>query len=360
MKLIKLPHKVCPMTCMVNGLEDLYEAKTGTRLPDQFLLFMSGMAGFTYLKLSKAPVQRFVLWGPRPTAQYDVLGEAVGFTWTTCEGRGFAYALKQAQTFIDQGTPVILGALDMYHLPYYPKLYHTIHVPIHFVLMVGYDEERRVVLVQDCDRPDVQEVPCTDLQLAWDVRTPGYSERNTLFAFRFNGEVADVLTIAERALRRKAEFMLRPPTSMFGIPGIRKLARELPAWPDQLAPEALRTSLYTLAEYTGHPPTLPNRLTGYTDAPDRHDAGRGGLADVLIQLAQSYQRPAWAEAANLFRQSGQVVRDFTDAIVDHLLGEDRTLAQAATLVDEIADLEAQAYQLVAVGIEMSVSQASMT
>ena len=56
MKLIKLPHKVCPMTCMVNGLEDLYEAKTGTRLPDQFLLFMSGMAGFAYLKLSKAPV----------------------------------------------------------------------------------------------------------------------------------------------------------------------------------------------------------------------------------------------------------------------------------------------------------------
>ena len=348
MKLIKLPHKVCPMTCMVNGLEDLYEARTGTRLPDQFLLFMSGMAGFAYLKLSKAPVQRFVLWGPRPTAQYELLGQAVGFTWTTCKGRSFAYALKQAQTFIDQGRPVILGALDMYHLPYYTKFYHTFHVPIHFVLMVGYDEERRVILVQDCDRPDVQVVPYTDLQLAWDVRTPGYSDRNTLYAFHLNAEVADVLTIAERALRQKAGFMLHPPTSMFGIPGIRKLARELPAWPEQLAAEALRTSLYTLAEYTGHPPTLPSRLTGYTDAPDQHDAGRGGFADMLSWLAQTYQRPAWAEAAVLFGQSGQAVRKFTDAIVDYLVGDSKTLAPAAALVHEIAGLEEQAYRLVAV------------
>lgn len=36
MRLIEMPHKVCGVTCMVNGLEDLYEHHTGVCLPDCF------------------------------------------------------------------------------------------------------------------------------------------------------------------------------------------------------------------------------------------------------------------------------------------------------------------------------------
>ena len=43
MRLIELPHKVCGMTCMINGQEDLYEHRTGTRLPDWLLFYVSGM-----------------------------------------------------------------------------------------------------------------------------------------------------------------------------------------------------------------------------------------------------------------------------------------------------------------------------
>jgi len=49
-KLIELPHKVCGVTCMINGLEDLYEQKTGIRLPDWLLLHLSGLLGFVYIK----------------------------------------------------------------------------------------------------------------------------------------------------------------------------------------------------------------------------------------------------------------------------------------------------------------------
>lgn len=347
MKLIQLPHKVCGMTCMVNGLEDLYEWQTGDRLPDWLLFYLSGMAGFTYLKNTQSPAPRMVFWGTVPQKQYETLADVVSFKWNVIEDRSFSYSLKRAKEYVNEGVPVILGSLDMYHLPYHEKFYHNFHVPIHYVLMVGYDDEQEVVLVHDCVRAEVQEIPYQDLQLAWNVNVPGLSKKNTLFTFELDGQTADVATIVHEGLRKKANFMLEPPTSMFGIKGVRKLARELPHWSEELSEEQFDASLRHLVEYTGSPPTPPNRLTGYTDAPDNHTGGRDGFANLLTWLAKDYDRPVWAEAAVLFEQSGQVVEALTDVIVDFILGESDTLESVSELLVRIADLEEQAYTIIA-------------
>jgi hypothetical protein len=133
---------------------------------------------------------------------------------------------------------------------------------------------------------------------------------------------------------------------MFGIKGMRKLAHELPHWPEELGADLLDTCLRNLVEYTGFPPALPNRITGY-DAPDNHAAGRDGFADLLARLAGDYDQPAWAEAAPLFERSGVALEELTDAVVDILLGQSDTLESAAQLVAQIADLEEQAYQVIA-------------
>ena len=144
MKLIELPHKVCGVTCMINGLEDLYEKETGVRLPDWLLLDLSGLLGFVYVKNKNVPTPRMVFWGAQVARrQYETLADVVGFTWDMVENRSFSYTLKRAKASIDQGTPALLGALDMYHLPYYEKFYHNFHVLIHHVLMVGYDDARK-------------------------------------------------------------------------------------------------------------------------------------------------------------------------------------------------------------------------
>ncbi len=349
MKLIPLPHKVCDLTCMVNGLEDLYEWKTGERLPDRLLLQTSGLCmGFAYLKNKSAPAPRMVFWGTTAKRQYEALEDVVGFTWHVIEGRSFQFALQHAKEYIDRDTPIILGALDMYHLPYYDKFYHQFHIPIHYVLMVGYDDERKTVLVHDCGRAEVQAVSYVDLEQAWNVTVPGVSDKNTLFAFEFNDQVADVATIARQGYARRAEAMLNPPTSMFGIKGMRKLSRELPRWPEELG-EGLDASLRHLAEYTGYPPTPPNRLTGY-DAPDNHAAGRDTVAVLLKHLAKEYDEPAWVEAAALFEQSGQTLVQLTDAVVDTILGENDSLEPAAKLVSQAADLEEQAYRFLMVNV----------
>jgi hypothetical protein len=347
MKLIQLPHKVCGKTCMVNGLEDLYEWKTGNRLSDWLLFYLSGKAGFAYIKNKKSPAPRMIFWGATTQQQYETLKDVVGFKWSLVEGRSYSYAFGRAKEYVDQGVPVILGALDMYHLPYHEKFYHNFHVPIHYVLMVGYDDEQEAVLVHDCDRAEIQKIPYQDLQLAWNVNVPGLSKKNTLFTLEFDGQTADVATIVHEGLRKKANFMLEPPVSMFGIKGIRKLARELLHWSEELSEEQFDASLRHLVEYTGFPPAPPNRLTGYTVAPDNHTGARDGFANLLTWLAKDYNRPVWAKAAVLFEQSGQTLEEMTDVIVDFILGECDTLESVSRLVAQVANLEEQAYTIIA-------------
>jgi len=342
-KLIQLPHKVCGLTCMINGLEDLYEQKTGVRLPDWLLLHLSGMLGFVYSKNKNAPTPRMVFWGmPIAKYQYAELADIVGFEWRMTADRGFPFTLKCAKASIDDGHPAILGAVDMFHLPYSDRFYHKIHVPIHHVLMVGYDEERETALVLDCDRAEVQQIPYTDLERAWNIDIPGLGKKNTFYTFSFRERVADVETIARQGLAKRATAMLQAPVSMLGIKGMRKLARDLPHWPAELGAKALDVSLRHLAEFTGFPPVPPNRLTGY-NAPDNHRGGRDVFAGLLKGLADDYGEPSWAEAAFLFQRSAQELEKATNAVVDVLLRKSTSLDAASSLIAGMADVEERAF-----------------
>lgn len=346
MPLIKLPHKVCGLTCMINGLEDLYEHQTGVRLPDWLLLFLSGLLGFVYLKNKNAPTPRMVFWGAQIARyQYEALADVVGFQWQMVAGRGFAHTLQRAQASIDRGVPAILGAVDMYHLPYYDKFYHTFHVPIHHVLLVGYDERRQAVLVHDCDRAEVQEIPYADLEASWDVNVPGLGKKNTFYTFALNERLADVETIARRGLLKRAAAMLQAPVSIQGLKGMHRLAHDLPHWPAELDAGQLDLALRHLAEFTGFPPVPPNRLTGY-EAPDNHGAGRDVFATLLRRLAADYDEPAWAAAAPWFERSAEALRKLTNEVVDFLLGASHSLDPAAASIAQIAGLEERGFSTI--------------
>lgn len=346
MKLIELPHKVCGYTCMINGLEDLYERHTGVHPPDWLFLHLSGLLDFVYLKNGQAPAARMVFWGRQIARyQYETLAGIVGFQWQMTSNRTFPYTLRRLKACIDRGTPALLGPLDMYHLPYYERFYHTFHVPIHHVLMVGYDDEQEAVLVQDCDRAEVQPIPYADLEAAWNVHLPGMGHKNTFYTFTFNPQIADIATIAHQGLLRRATAMLAAPASMFGIRGMRKLAHELPHWGEVLSARQLDASLLHLVEYTGFPPVLPNRLTGQA-APDNHGAGREVFAGLLRRLAGEYGEPSWAEAAPCFERSAQLLGQMTGSVVDFILGEKTSLEAAATLLNDIAEVEEQGFRLI--------------
>lgn len=345
MKMLEVPHKVCATTCMVNGLEDLYEWHTGQRLPDYLFFHLSGLGtGFTYLKNKNALAPRITFWGNSTQRQYAALAGVVGFRWQVREGRGFPFSLQQVKELVDRGKPVVLGALDMFHLPYFEKFYHRFHIPIHYVLMVGYDDAG--VWVHDCDRPEAQRIPYRDLEQAWNVDVPGISLKNTFFVFQFGEDTPGIETIVTQGLQHCAEAMLKPPAGMFGVRGMRKLAEELPLWPQELNAAQLDASLRHLAEYTGFPPMLPDRLTGF-QVPNVHAGARDNLAKLLKQLAAQYQRSEYNHAAELLGQAGKQIEALTEQVVDFILRKSSSLDMAAESVRKIAVLEEEAYGLLA-------------
>lgn len=321
MSQLQLPHKIVDYTCPTNGIEDQYEWKTGQRLPDYLLLYLS-MIGFSYIRQKLAPAPRMVFWGSVTGArQHEFLADILGYQWQMAEGSGFQPTLKKVKESVDRGIPPILGLLDTYHLPYFPHFYHKVHIPQHYVLMVGYDDERGGILVQDNSREDVQLIPYTDLKQAWDVHNPGQGIKNTCFMLEFGEHIASIDEIIQQGLKKRAGLFLSPENGFTGIAGMRKICRDFPKWEQELTLDQFRASLTHLVTYTSSVvPLLPQKMLPYPLAvPDPHQACRDQWAKILETLGQQYQMAKWINAAGYFRTSGHHIQAITDIIVDDLL-----------------------------------------
>jgi hypothetical protein len=347
MDVIELPHKVLDYACPINGLEDQYEWKTKTRLTG-FVLMDLGTIGFTYIKQKNAPAPRMVFWGSGMGRQlFNSLADVVGFEWTCLEDKAFRTAWQTARDSVNNGTPVLLGLLDMYYLHYYPKFYHRIHIPLHYVLMVGYDEQKEAALVQDTGLPGVQSIPLSDLQPAWNVRNPGLGKPNTLFTFKFSDQPATLESIWRRGLKKRAATFLNPAVGFLGIRGMRKLQKEIAGWPNELDDAAWKESMHSLVTFTSSVvPNLPQSMLpfplGYTDP---HQACRDRFADELAGAAKEYHEPGWAQAADLFRKSGEKIGRLTDLSVAALSGKKGLFDEASGITGQIADFEEAAFKL---------------
>ena len=322
-KLIELPHRVHESTCYVNGLFDVL-AWQGARC-DYFLLpIIGGMASFAYLKFKMAKPPCMVYWGNSPKYLLKDLGEIIGFTQIISEGKSFRNEFPKMKEHLENDEPVMVGALDMYYLHYYPELYKKEHVPIHYVLMVGYDDERQVVSVHDCSVDGVQEIPYTEFERALDVSVSGMSKRNTFRVFQLPKEMPTELEIADRGFTSKASRMLKPPVNMFGIPAMRKLEKEIVSW-------ANRDCFRHMVAYAGlTPPLISEDLS-------HNDGLRFEQARVFGELGQRYRRKEWSQAAVLFGRSGELIVKLCERALEY---DGRS---CSAFLKQIAHIEEEAY-----------------
>jgi len=323
-KLITLPHKVCDSECYVNGIEDVL-AWRGRGYADHLLSVVGGMASFSYLKFKRARPPNMVFWGSSTRYFIPNLERVIGFKQVLIEGCSSPTTFSKLKGFIDEDKPVVAGALDMFYLHYYPHLYRSQHIPIHYVLVVGYDDERRIFYVHDCGRAEVQEVSYEDMQMALDVKVPGMSKKNTLRTFKLPSAIPSELEVAIKGFRYKANEMLNPPVKIFGIPAMRKLSKEVLSWRD-------RESFEHMATYATTPPTVPENF--------KSSHGMRHLqAAVLRNLAKRYDIDIWEDASKLFEQSGELIIQLCEAALK------QNNQRVAELLLRIADTEERAYHL---------------
>jgi len=344
MQSIALQHNTGDYTCMTNGLEDMYAEAARCEPPPGFLFCLGALCSPVYLKAARGEVPRMVyLNAAQPKRLYAFLAETVGFSCRVVEGRGFRFTLDAAKREIDAGNPVLAGACDMFHLPYMDKHYRKAHVPIHYFLIVGYDDDKRQVLLLDCGRERRQALSYDDLEQAWGAETKGFSRKNTMRAFGFQRPARGMRAVFEDGLRAKAEAFLRPRVGFAGARAYGKLAAELRGWEAELPPDAYRRSVAHLVEYCGFPPSPPEDAS---QAPQARQAARDRFAGLLDWGAREFGAPGLGDAAARFRASGELVGRLC-ALLMGCVKEGRPVGgDAASLVAGIAEAEREGFEAV--------------
>ncbi|MBN1683798.1 DUF4872 domain-containing protein [Candidatus Bathyarchaeota archaeon] len=323
-KLIKIPHKVHASTCYVNGIFDLLTWRGAEY--DYFLLpVVGGMASFAYLKFKSANPPCMVYWGNNPKYLLNDLSQIIGFNMLSSEGKAFKNEFPKMKRFLEKDEPVMVGALDMYYLHYYSGLYQKEHVSIHYLLLVGYDDEKMVVYVHDCGVSGVQEISYSDFEKSLNINVPGMSKKNSYKVFTFPSVMPSELEVAEKGLIMKANRMLGPPVSMLGIPAMRKLAKDIDTWKNE-------DCFKHMVAYSGlTPPLISEDLS-------RNDGLRFEQSRVLKELGTKYNKTEWINASNLFKSSGELIIQLSKKAViydNHSCSE---------LINKIAEVEEKAYK----------------
>jgi len=311
--------------CPVNGIRDLIHWRSGRDWSNEFLWGLGQGGGFAYLRFKSADPPRQVYWGVAGPRQHKYLAELLDADYTAIENRSFKFSWKKAQEAVDAGTPPVLGPLDMFYLPFYEGIFHQRHIPIHYELLVGYDDEK--AYVHDTDKSGVQEISLDELQCAWDVNVPGLGKRNRLVVFDIPRDLAPTDGLIRKSITDECQTMLRPPVSMVGIPAMKKIAREIALWPEELGEDTAEKCLRQVREYLNSPPDLEG---------DHLTAGRA-LYIRFLQEAGAMEGLDFAESINRFCESIAVIPQLAEAI------RESRLKDAAVHFRRIAEEEAKAY-----------------
>ena len=338
-KILAVPHHMDDYACMWNGVEDLYIRDTGETLPPKFFYVLSSFGSFCYMKTPKAKLKRMVALGDGRTRQmYEFLAPIVGFDYNIYEYKTFEKALAKIKSEIDAGFPCMIGALDMFYLPHFEKIYHKEHIPFHYELVTGYDDDKKLLFFNDCGRIDTQVISYDELQLAMDCFYPGLSKPNTVWTIRMHTNKGKY-EIAKEAFVKKKELFLHSSVSFIGCRGFEKFIKELPYWKKELSREDYDKQLYQMVQFFGTVPTIPNALRGI-DEPDNIAFGGGfdKVSVVLENLGKEYQDKAFLEASEIFSRAVSVIGQIKETIVDYLIGRKDETEHLPVLFSQVADI----------------------
>lgn len=322
---LEIPHWRAHGLCPVNGIRDLVQWRTGRDWSNEFVWGLGQGGGFAYLRFNSAKPPRQLYTGIATPRQHRYLADLLQAEFMEVEKRSFKFSWQKAREALDAGNPPILGPLDMYFLHFYQDLYYQRHIPIHFMLMVGYDEEK--VYVLDTDMEDVQTIPLEELQLAWDVNVPGIGKQNRLAVLDIPHELPPDKDLLCQAIHDQSESMLHPPVAMIGIPAMRKIAGEIGHWKEELGEEVARQCLRQTREYLNSPPDLEgNHLT----------AGRDIYVTYLEEAAQMADLN-FSPAIDLLNRAIAIIPKLASAI------QNDELEQSAVYFHRWANIEEQTY-----------------
>ena len=345
-KIIDLKHHLASGCCMWSGIEDVYVTRINQKVPEAFLFALSSFGETAFIKTGdKKRPYMFSAADGRTRKTYDRIKDILGLEYKISEGRTVSYALSSIKKEIDNGNPVILGPLDMYYLPYL-KMYHKYHVPIHYVVMAGYNSDRSSVYIYDCDRIELQELPESDLIQAWQVERSAVGDKNGFIRFKLSDSLLDPYELARLCLQNKADRQLCTKPDFVGVNAYAKMARIIPEWKEQFQEKEYKNLLVSITEGLGMVPKLPNPIIGVVEEDISYEANYDRFGAMLIELGEEYKQSNWVSAGKLFQLCGKKLEAIVNYIVQYYLDGSECSDEIQKLFIDTGRCAAEAYELI--------------
>jgi len=318
------------------SLRDLF-AYHGHEFSEETMCGLGGIS-FFYFKFKRAepPVQIFPGY-LEPRRFYRKVASLTGAKCQYKDGVKWGYAWKKVKESIERNIPTIIGPLDMFYLPFAPL---KVHVVMHFLLVIGYDDARREAYVFDNRFEDAQRISYDDLEKAWNFEAKGWCRPHPFHLFTIPQSIPPLEDLLVRTIRDTVKLNIHPPIRSLGVSGERIAANEVSDWLDQCGRKVLVDSLMFTAKMI-----LPEGFE-----PQQCGAGRFLYAKFLNAATRYLKIPALDESANLFVEAGDDwnrVSDIFERTATSGTEQDlkTLLGKASQIISKISDIEERAFRL---------------
>ena len=305
-------------------------------ISEEMLLGLGEGVGFIYWH--QKGMDPFIGGRATPKKRFEGFEELAGARTGVIVERHATGSARRAEesllTLLSAGQPVMIQC-DMGFLPYFDFGGEDYHFGGHAIVVCGVDTAARRMLV--ADRDGIYEVGMDTLAKARGSTHKPFPPGNLWFTFDFTGKRPPAPDEVREAIRNQAARMLTPPIGNFGVQGIRKAAKMIPAWPDIMEEAALRRTLFNTHIFICAKGGTGGGIFRYMFARFVREAadivGDARLNEVADAFGQIGDR--WEAAAQIFRDGWEAASP-ADA-----------LPAASAPLQAIADLEEAAWSRLA-------------
>jgi hypothetical protein len=195
-------------------------------------LFFSYMP---FLKLNGLPVISFRPW---PGKIFDRITRRLSLKVQRYKFKDQAESMEALDRNLQQGIPTgcIVG---VFHLTYFPQVFRF-HFNAHNLVVIG--RENGEYLVSDPIMPDIERISYQDLLRVRFAKGSAFTPQGRMYFITGTSSDYNLKEAIVKGIRQVCKDMLGIPIPLFGVKGIRFLARQMRNWPKKLGDK--KASLY--------------------------------------------------------------------------------------------------------------------
>ena len=328
-KNIKIPFKHRPSAHCENGVTSNLLNFYGIDLSEPMVFGIGSGLFFSYMPFIKLNYLPVISFRPLPGWIFKRITKKLGIKISRKKFAKPRIAMEALDENLQKGIPT--GCLvGVFHLTYFPKPYRF-HFNAHNIIVFGRENED--YLISDPIMENVEKLSYDDLKRVRYAKGT-WPPIGGMYYVKQTAEKYDLKTAIIKGIRKTCQDMLHIPIPMFGVKGIRYLAKRMRKWPKKLGPK--RASLY-LGQVIR---MLEEIGTGGAGFRFIYAAFLQESSEVLEQEWLNEMSKEMTEAGDRWRQfsimAGRIFKDRAKS--------EESYENAADILDDIADREEKIFK----------------